>query len=66
VTVKVPVPDVSERSSSRKVNGYVRARLALRALTRAIEESRQDVARRELALTGGQFAEARRILGESV
>jgi hypothetical protein len=65
------------RSKSRKVNGYVKAVLALEAVRRKREErydrfvrlldSRRDeltvsVAARERALSGGQHAEARRIL----
>jgi hypothetical protein len=65
------------RSKSRKVNGYVKAVLALEAVRRKREERydrfvrpldrRHDVlaaevAAREKALSGGQQAEARRIL----
>jgi hypothetical protein len=66
------------RSKSRKVNGYVRAVLALEAVRRKREERYDryvrpidrkrdalaaEVAARERALSGGQQAEARRILG---
>ncbi len=66
------------RSKSRKVNGYVKAVLALEAVRRRREERydryvrpldrRRDVlvaevAARERAMNGGQQAEARRILG---
>ncbi len=66
------------RSKSRKVNGYVRAVLALEAVRRKREERYDryvrpfdrkrdtlmaEVAARERALTGGQQAEARRMLG---
>jgi hypothetical protein len=66
------------RSKSRKVNGYVKAVLALEAV-RGKREERYDryvrpldrrrdaltaeVAARQRALSGGQQAEARRILG---
>jgi hypothetical protein len=66
------------RSKSRKVNGYVKAMLALEAVRQKREQRydryvrpldrRRDllaaeVAARERALSGGQQAEARRILG---
>jgi hypothetical protein len=66
------------RSKSRKVNGYVKAVLALEAVRRKREERcdrfvrpldrkrnvlAAEVAPRERALSGGQQAEARRILG---
>ena len=66
------------RSKSRKVNGYVKAVLALEAVRRKREERYDrlvrpldrkrdalavEVAARERALSGGQQAEARRILG---
>ena len=66
------------RSKSRKVNGYVRAMLALEAVRRKREERYDryvrpldrkrdalaiEVGARERALSGGQQAEARRILG---
>jgi len=65
------------RSSSRKVNGYVRAVLALEAVRKKREERYDrfvrpldrkrdqlaaDVAARLRALSGGQHAEARRLL----
>lgn len=66
------------KSKSRKVNGYVKAVLALEALLRK-REDRYDrlvrpldrkrdslaaqVATRMKALSGGQYAEAQRILG---
>jgi hypothetical protein len=66
------------RSKSRKVNGYVKAVLALEAVRKKREERYDrflrpldrkrdllavEVAAREKALSGGQQAEARRILG---
>jgi hypothetical protein len=66
------------RSKSRKVNGYVKAVLALEAVRQKREERYDryvrrldrrrnvlaaEVAARERALSGGQQAEARRILG---
>jgi hypothetical protein len=68
------------RSKSRKVNGYVKAVLALEAVRRKREERYDrfvrsldrkrdalaaDVAARERALSGGQLAEARRIVCET-
>jgi hypothetical protein len=73
MTMKQTMP----RSTSRKVNGYVKAALALEAVRRKREErydryvrplDRQrdvlavEAATREMALSGGQQAEARRIL----
>jgi hypothetical protein len=69
---------VLSRSTSRKVNGYVKAVRALEAVRKKREERydrfvrpldrRRDqlaaeVATRQGALSGGQQAEARRILG---
>jgi hypothetical protein len=69
---------VISKSRSRKVNGYVKAVLALDAVRKKREErydrfirplDRQrdqlatEVATRQGALSGGQQAEARRILG---
>jgi hypothetical protein len=69
---------VVPKSRSRKVNGYVKAMLALEAVrrkrdaryeryVRAIDQKRDrlvvDVETRRRALTGGQQAEARWILG---
>jgi len=68
---------VIPRSGSRKVNGYVKAVLALEAVRRKREERYErvvrpldrkrdelaaEVATRRRALSGGQQAEARRIL----
>jgi hypothetical protein len=68
---------VIPKSKSRKVNGYVKAVLALEAVRRKREERHDryvrplerkrdllaaEVAAREGALSGGQQAEARRIL----
>lgn len=59
--MKVNVPEPATKSTSRKVNMYVRAVLAERALRRALDLTHEDRRERELRLTGGQLAEARTI-----
>jgi len=76
--VNVTMTQTIPRSKSRKVNGYVKAVLALEAVrrkreerydryVRALDRKRNalaaEVAARERSLSGGQQAEARRILG---
>jgi hypothetical protein len=76
--VNVTMTQTIPRSKSRKVNGYVKAVLGLEAVRKKREERYErfvrpldrkrdvlaaEVAARERALTGGQHAEARRILG---
>jgi hypothetical protein len=51
------------KSRSRKVNGYVKAVLALEAARQRRDELAAEVAARTRALSGGQHAEAQRILG---
>lgn len=50
-------------SKSRKVNGYVKAWHRYRKLSHLAAEAMHDVKRREGTLTGGQLAEARRLIG---
>jgi len=53
----------ADQPKSRKVAGYVKAMLKMRALSNQYETAKQEVLRRQAALTGGQMAEAQRQLG---
>jgi hypothetical protein len=60
-TVKLPRPKLDE-TKSRNVRRYVRAVLAQRTLAATLTAARAEVALAEAALTGGQKAEAERLL----
>lgn len=62
--VRVEVPEPTTRSRSRNVNRAVRAILTVQALKRALAEAAAAQAQAIAALTGGQKAEAERILRE--
>ena len=60
--MNIKVPEPREKSKSRKVNGYIKAELTRLTLHRAYLEADDEVKVRRGALTGGQIAEADRIL----
>ncbi len=62
--VRVEVPEPTTRSRSRNVNRAVRAVLTVQAMKRALAEAVTAQAQALAALTGGQKAEAERILRE--
>jgi len=62
--VRVEIPEPVTRSRSRNVNRAVRAVLTVQAMKRALGEAVTAHAQALAALTGGQKAEAERILRE--
>jgi len=62
--VRVEIPEPATRSRSRNVNRAVRAILTVRAMKVALAEAVTAQMRAIAALTGGQKAEAERILRE--
>ena len=62
--VRVEIPEPATRSRSRNVNRAVRAVLTVRAMKRALADAVTAQAQAIAALTGGQKAEAERILRE--
>jgi hypothetical protein len=60
--IHVEVPEPPTRSHSRNVNRAVRAALTARAMKRALADAVTGQAQAIAALTGGQKAEAERIL----
>ena len=62
--VRVEIPEPATKSRSRNVNRAVRAILTVRAMKVALAEAVTAQMRAIAALTGGQKAEAERILRE--
>ena len=62
--VRVEVPEPATKSRSRNVNWAVRAVLTVQAVKRALAEAVTAQTQARAALTGGQKAEAERILRE--
>jgi phosphoserine phosphatase len=63
--VRVEVPEPTMKSRSRNVNRAVRAVLTVQAMKRALVEAMTAQTQAMAALTGGQKAEAERILRET-
>jgi hypothetical protein len=63
--LRVEVPDLPTKSRSRNVNRAVRAVLTVRAMKLALNKVVTAEAHAIAALTGGQKAEAERILRET-
>jgi len=61
--MRVKVEEPREKSKSRKVNSYVKARLVSAALAEASLRASQEITRLSMGLNGAQLAEAGRILG---
>jgi hypothetical protein len=62
--VRVEIPEPTIKSRSRNVNRAVRAVLTVRAMKRALAAAVTAQVQAVAALTGGQKAEAERILRE--
>ena len=62
--VSVEIPEPATKSPSRNVNRAVRAVLTVQAMKRALAEAVTAQTQASAALTGGQKAEAERILRE--
>ena len=62
--IRIEVPEPAIKSRSRNVNRAVRAVLTVQAMKRALAEAVTAQTQARAALTGGQKAEAERILRE--
>lgn len=62
--VRIEIPEPATRSRSRNVNRAVRAVLIVHAMKRALADAVTAQVQAVAALTGGQKAEAERILRE--